>query len=468
MIRLLPLLLVSMIILPTGYSKNNVDDVSEKKLFDITQNDALKKKSLNNLYNEDAKHRMQVLEATGSFPPYPNYLGVRGKKIYGGSCQAYITKTILSAIEPHIDYETSALTLLKVPLDKQKDKIIKITKRAEFGDGQPSISVKTLQELEKSAKITLNPDILPKQAFLELQKLPIQHQDIRTLFEILQDSGKLSEWQDKAILLGFKDLEHFKQIASMPIMLISSNICHSQAVHFFVEEHIHISGGKKYSYNKMRDGALDDQQTSFVFSIPGINFAYSSLDAYELRNNGMAKLSMTNMWKNILSAAMSQKCEYLSIPPIGLGAFLPGNSAEAEKIAELYFETLFELLSDPKYAGSFKEIFYNTGKYNQSCKKVLAKYQDKISCSVQVHSKDAKFLAINLSKAGFPCGLINPSDMDVVLGKHDVGEYYKNGHYAMEEDIAATSTAFIGSAGISGVYKDESRILLAPVEPISK
>ena len=282
----------------------------------------------------------------------------------------------------------------------------------------------------------------------------IKHQDQRNLHTILKNSNHLEQWRKSWQKLGFQSLEHFEMISQLPIMLISSNICHSQKVQFFVEEY-NYSG---YACNKIRNDDLDQAPPSVVISIPGINFKYSPLQPSKLIENGIAELCISNMWENILESAMIQGCKNISIPPIGLGAFLPLDQTDASNIADLYFKTLFKLLSDPKYHGKFDGIFYNAYPFNKQCQKMLMQYKDSIDCPVKVHSKDAKFLATNLSEAGYMCAVVNPSDMDVVLGLHDVGEYYKNGDYAMEEDIASTSTAFIGSTGISDVYKDKNRI----------
>ena len=400
----------------------------------------------------------QIFSRTGYFS---NYKGVFGK-IYGNSSQAHLAKEVIKNLSPKSNWRTTNLTELEVPLDQQENKQIRLTSNKEFGYGNPTISVDTLKKLAKSSRITVNENILPKKAFLKLQEqlslLNIKHQDKRNLYDILIEANLLQDWKLSWQQLGFQSLKHFLAVSKMPIMLISSSICHSQKAHFFVEEY----NQNGLAYNKIRDENLDQKTESVVISTPGINFRYSSLDSKSFRESGVAEICMTNMWENILESAMLQDCKYLSIPPIGLGAFLPKSNSEAKEIADLYFKTLFDLLSKERYKGKFDGIFYNAGLYNNQCKKMLLQYKSKIDCPVEVHSKDAKFLAINLSKNNHMCAVVNPSDMDVVLGLNDVGEYYKTGDYAMEEDIASTSTAFIGSREISGVYEDEHRISNSP------
>ncbi len=406
-----------------------------------------------------------ILNKTGTFS---NFVGPSGQKIgsyydmynnyHTVKNQGYLAKEVIQQLSPKKGWENSKLTTLETKLSEQKNKKIQINSCPELGKGSPSISLSTLQDLANSSKLIVNPNVLPKAAFLKLQHnlkaLAIRHQDPRSLYQILQQSGQLENWRNSWKDLGFKDQDHFNTIAQMPIMLISSSICHSQQVHFLVEEHLHGQEAR----NKVRNENLDGKTPCVVISAPGINFAYSgkSINEKQLIQSGLARMCISNMWENILEASISQGCKYISIPPIGLGAFA---GTDPNTVAEIYFDTLFELLEKKEYEGKFDGIFYNPRpKHFSKCKEVLARHQKKIDCPVNIHLKDSKFLAINLAQADYVCAVVNPSDMDAVLGLNDIGEYYKSGDYAMEEDIVATSTAFIGSAQISGAYNDPNRI----------
>lgn len=167
------------------------------------------------------------------------------------------------------------------------------------------------------------------------------------------------------------------------------------------------------------------------------------------------------MWQGVLHAAQEQNCKVLSLSAIGLGAFLDPTWDESQKkqVAELYYGELLKLLSQPEYQGKFDAIYVNP--VFPFAKNALQEAQERSPQAAPIihpFDGDVKFLAIEFAKNDIRCALLNPSDPDVMWGTNDVGEYYKKGHYAGEEDIGATSTAALGSAGISDVYRNEAKI----------
>jgi hypothetical protein len=195
-----------------------------------------------------------------------------------------------------------------------------------------------------------------------------------------------------------------------------------------------------------------------------MNFSYGGAKAIEYLENGQASELIDAMWLSILTAAANQGCRHLVFPAIGLGAFLPPDWPEANKskVAALYYQSLMQQLAKPELSGKFDSIHINP--VFNFARKALAAAKQKatpaLSAKVHDFSGDVKFLAVELAKRGIKCGLLNPSDSDVIWGKYDIGEYYKNpkGDYVGEEDLASTSTASLGSVGMCDVYTNPAKM----------
>ncbi len=409
-----------------------------------------------------------MIQGVGGFAEYK---GINNKIIYGNSAiQGVLAKQMLSQLDPKDGWEKSPITELKTPLHQQTGSIVISSKSFEsaFGDGECRISKEELKRLSDTAKIVTNSKMITPELFLKIQNElidKINPQEKRTLSDIIPEQDK-DKWLKDYKNLGYNSKEELEQILNTPLILLSSNICHSQEVHFFVEQQLSEDTPPK-ALNKLRNADLDKETPCVVLSIPGINLAYSGLPITKESDGDLtvgtmsAKQLATNMWESVLSSAISQNCRNLAMPAIGLGEFAGGYGDEMSKI---YFSSLFELLKSEKYSGKFDNVLFNPIQYGQNFQDELKKHQDalqKSNCNVQAVSCDVKMLAVEFAKKQQKCALLNPSDMDVVLGKYDVGEYYKSGHYVGEEDIAATSTAAIGSTGISNVYRDPNRITSA-------
>lgn len=422
---------------------------------------------------------LTIVESIGAFAAYK---GLDGQEIYGNQLQAVLAKQMLKQLSPKKGWESSPVTELEIPLSEQTDDGI-ITVGPEsylpggltadrfkqaFGENKCTISKHKLKELADTARIVTNSSMVTPELFLMIQQNFIPHiksQERRTLQEIINEHQELASLSLNPSLLGYSSQEDLNKVLNMPLTILGSNICHSQELHFFVEQRLEQQNGKQYAFNKLREGNLDDKTPCVLLSIPGINLRYGGLPV-DLKTDGditlngsvSAKQLAHNMWGSVLNSALLQKCNNIVMPAIGLGAFA-GNHPET--IAKIYFEELFKLLQDPRYKNQFNVLF-NPIQYKNLFNNTLQKYQNKIQengCYIQAIDCDTKMLAIEFAKKGHKCALLNPSDMDVVLGKYDVGEYYKKGHYVGEEDLAATSTAAVGSQGISDCYTNPSKII---------
>jgi len=143
-----------------------------------------------------------------------------------------------------------------------------------------------------------------------------------------------------------------------------------------------------------------------------------------------------------------------SFLPIGLGAFLP--RLESSSVKSIYHEAQFELLAEKNY--NFKYYFLNPGPGRKEAEEILGNYE--FLTEVVLHTKNGKFLASELARAGYRTCCLNPSDC-IAMISGCMGYWWEVGkasRYVGEEDIVATSTLVLATKGISTAY-DSARVL---------
>lgn len=140
-----------------------------------------------------------------------------------------------------------------------------------------------------------------------------------------------------------------------------------------------------------------------------------------------------------------------SFLPIGLGAFLP--RVECSSVKSIYHQAQFELLEENDYG--FVYYFLNPGPGRKEAEELLGKYT--FNTEVVLHTKNGKFLATELARAGFRTCCLNPSDC-IAMMSGMMGYWWevgKGSRYVGEEDIVATSTLVLAARGISTVYESD-------------
>ncbi len=397
---------------------------------------------------------------------FSQYRGMDGKLIYGThQRQAFLAKQLLAQLLPEDGWESSAVTTLKYPLAALAAQELKIhavdaDTAAAFGPGCVTISTPTLKKLADSARITTNTTLLPPALFLEIQhrlRDKINMQEKRTLKEIL--GHQYESWATRFAELGFSSRADFDRSSNIPLNTLALNVCHSQELHFFVEQHLTADGK---ALNSLRNQNLNGLTPSVLLSTPGMNFAYGGHKAIEYLSNGSAKIFISNMWETVLKSAEIQGCRHLAFSAIGLGAFLPGTWSTEQKaqVTQIYYQSLMEQLAKPKFHGKFDSIHINPvfDFAKRKLEEAKSAAHPAIGSLVHQFAGDVKFFAVECAKNDIKCGLLNPSDPDVMWGKYDIGEYYKTGDYVGEEDLAATSTASLGSVGLCDVYTNRTKI----------
>lgn len=395
---------------------------------------------------------------------------------------AIIMDVIRQQIEVAGNYK-AAITKLKKPISTQcrlltfsalhMDEIY----RRYWGEGTSFLPARILAKQADDARIITNPSLIPPRCYFEIINTPQvyneirNHQEQRTLKKVLIKANLYNHWKTHYSKLGFNSTEDFNKVANLPMLMLASQVCHVQDVHFFIEQETGLlNTGAEFGFEKIRNGNLAEFVPTTLLSIPCINFSYgeASVTARNMLQNhhGMVEIRrlLYGIWQNAFEATIAKGCTSMSIAAIGLGEFIKGlPSYKRNKIAELYFATFFKVLnSNSRYKHKIKHIFYNTGPYSGFFIKELSKYSidnDPNACYVENFKGDSKLLAVELGKAGEKCAFINPSDADVIWAKNDIGEYYKHNPWALEESIAVTSTAFAGSCCISDVYQNREKIM---------
>lgn len=417
----------------------------------------------------------EVNQIALSIGKFSAYRGVDQSYIYGNACQAFLSKQMLMQLNPTPRWLVDSVTALSSPLSEQSlEERVVITTNAgcavsvisglpgfvddlasrAFGDATCFVSKRKLQQLALSTKLFAAHDNyrLLHKLFGQKFYANIEPQEKRSMQSIAGES--ISDLQIKVQQQSqFLQEAEFAAATEMPLNVYATKICHAQEVLFFVEQQVE----HEFALNKIRSGDLDNEMPVVLLSIPGLNFAYGFRDAASrnavLADDGaQAKLLLCDMWRAVLKAAVGMQVEVLVIPPIGLGAFLPGSWSNQQKasVAGYYFAALSMVLNEYQEQNKLtylRHIFYHPLFYKDELRDSCSQHID--SGLLNVFERDVKFFAIELAKAGYRAALVNPSDSDVIWGKYDVGEYYKDGHYVGEEDLAATSTAALGSIGIT-------------------
>jgi hypothetical protein len=332
----------------------------------------------------------------------------------------------------------SNLTKLVTPLAERTDVDTKIsidtTGKDKFitqGFGECrscQISIGKLQEFSGSAKIVTDPDLITPDQFIADQKK----------YETEIDAGIDTEKMSKEML---------KQ---------AMGVCHSQQCMFFVEEH---KGKDGKACNTLRTGNLSGATPIVMLSAAGINFSETGRDKLNAKQLKKTEKLINSMWKAVLAAAVAQGTEYICMPAIGMGAFLPTNHPHKNTIAMMYFEQLCQAMRELNLESKFKQIYFNPATYGAQLNTVLAKNPD-LKKTIQNFASDVVLQAVNLSKDGTLCSLLNPSAAHVLWGRSDIGNHYKTLGYVAEEFMAAVSTAFVGSRFVSpAAWTDRRKVL---------
>ena len=418
--------------------------------------------------------RKKIKDVAKSIGNFSIYMGVDQSDIYGNACQAFLSKQMLAQLNPTQEWLDDHVTTLCFPLSEQdlEERVVITTNVSNavpvtsgfpgfnnnlasrvFGNATCFVSKSKLQQLASSSRL------FGQEKYLLLYRLfgnqfyaNIQEQEKRSMRQIAGES--ISDFKTRVQRQSqFLQEAEFAAATEMPLNVYATKICHAQEVLFFVEQQVE----HEFALNKIRSGDLDNEMPVVLLSIPGLNFAYGFRDAASrnavLADDGaQAKLLLCDMWRAVLKAAVGMQVEVLVIPPIGLGAFLPGSWSNQQKasVAGYYFAALSMVLNEYQEQNKLtylRHIFYHPLFYKDELRDSCSQHID--SGLLNVFERDVKFFAIELAKAGYRAALVNPSDSDVIWGKYDVGEYYKDGHYVGEEDLAATSTAALGSIGIT-------------------
>eukprot|EP00668_Euglena_longa_P000955 GGOE01001146.1.p1 GENE.GGOE01001146.1~~GGOE01001146.1.p1 ORF type:complete len:763 (+),score=144.16 GGOE01001146.1:330-2291(+) len=170
------------------------------------------------------------------------------------------------------------------------------------------------------------------------------------------------------------------------------------------------------------------------------------------------KARLKDMYDMLFLRCKEAGVTHPSFLPIGLGAFLP--RIESSEVKRIYHEAQFELLSEKDY--KFQFYFLNPGPGRKEAEEILGKYD--FQTEVVLHTKNGKFLASELARAGYRTCCLNPSDC-IAMMSGCMGYWWEVGkasRYVGEEDIVATSTFVLASKGISTAY-NSARI--APYVP---
>eukprot|EP01059_Diplonema_ambulator_P005417 TRINITY_DN15151_c2_g1_i1.p1 TRINITY_DN15151_c2_g1~~TRINITY_DN15151_c2_g1_i1.p1 ORF type:complete len:552 (+),score=75.89 TRINITY_DN15151_c2_g1_i1:57-1712(+) len=260
---------------------------------------------------------------------------------------------------------------------------------------------------------------------------------------------------------GFTTSEDARRTLSMSLTELSTEVCISQKGYFF-------TSGARPHHNIISPKPA--HPITFL-SAPGIDFCCRQPAKREARKYFTDETDsgkwvafqpggreaflerVTGLYRVIFEAAKGQGVKSMSMLPLGLGVFLHSLAdGLRSEIISLYYKAQFSLLKED---WGFANYYINAQCHAATAKSTLEEMPPSppMHCNIIFHTKDAKFLAVELSHAG-PTAFLNPSDSQAVL-QGMLGLYWEHGrswNYVGEEDWAATGTGVLASFGVCGRY----------------
>jgi len=178
------------------------------------------------------------------------------------------------------------------------------------------------------------------------------------------------------------------------------------------------------------------------------------------------KARVKTTYNMIFQSCTDHGVTHVSLIPMGLGVFLPRIQADDVKL--MYFDAQLELLAENDYG--FHTVFINPGPAKRQVETLLRHNRYKFSCNVMIHTKNGKYLAQQLVRAGYQAAGLNPSDCIAVL-QGRMGYWWEVGRgsrYVGEEDIGATSTAPLMQYNATDVFASDRVLQHLPPRPARK
>eukprot|EP00756_Hemistasia_phaeocysticola_P056865 Hpha_TRINITY_DN3350_c0_g1::TRINITY_DN3350_c0_g1_i2::g.172369::m.172369 len=297
----------------------------------------------------------------------------------------------------------------------------------------------------------------------------------------------LDNVQKNARDYGFESKSAAQQACSLSLVELATQVCLSQRGYFFVDGR---NGNQNQIVSRPPEPVVFLSATGIDFNTPSTTILEAtkyfrrpkgnetdSLPAYKgwrgFQDGAEERLveRVKQLYLTIFMSAQEHRVRNPSMLAMGLGAFLLNiHPADRQKVREAYFRAQFELLAQKDWG--FEIYYLNAADHNQTAREVLESgVRDGhfnspregrfLRCTVVIHSRDAKFLAVELSKSRMGAAVINPSDcaglMQGIVGNH--WETGRSGYYGGEEDWAATGTGLLAHCGVSDTIRNIGRCI---------
>lgn len=339
-----------------------------------------------------------------------------------------------------------------------------------FGHGRARASVRRLKKCSQSAQIVTDPQLMPPRLFHYLVEQFGQSLDMRKTVQETVGRAGWHKMRAEHADWGFLSERGFDRATQNPLILAACGVCHSQEAVFFVEAD---PSSSEHAFNKLRQGDLSHETPAVMLSVPGIDFRKwrggglgVDIDRKSGRirvNKRFVKIFVESAWKTFLASAVAQNVRHICLMSLGLGGFLPYPGSHndplprsiCDQIAEIYFGTLCEVLELPVFRGKFDGLYLNPNRYPHVLRKVLSHHR---GTPLEFFDGDVMLQAVEFSKAGIRCGVLNPSAAHVLYGQADIGNHYKVYGNLAEELLASVSSAFVGSRFMCDVYTNPAKI----------
>lgn len=181
-----------------------------------------------------------------------------------------------------------------------------------------------------------------------------------------------------------------------------------------------IEGGRKLYVEALNSVRQRYPSLDVIYTPPVANLTGEEQQAY-----------IEGFFQNIFDAAVKNKCTHLVMPAAGLGAFKGDPTA--------YFRALFKIAKQYPQLN----IIYNPLQYSKLFQEKMWPEDPE---NIVMTDRDVIYLAEEMRKDGVRVALLNPSDVEVMYGIREPGQYWADGDilmgtHALEEDIGVKTTA---------------------------
>ena len=297
--------------------------------------------------------------------------------------------------------------------------------------------------------------------------------------------GFLESVMREPMSFGFRSVHQLHDTLSQSLVELQTDVCVSIEGYYFVQGKSVADPACGMPTDLTNDLCAPTPQPVVMLFASGIDFATPESACVELKKyfvdtragadtdlgtrfKGFVKggqemmyARIKEVYQTVFTLAKQNCVNNPCVVPLGLArSLLNINAEDHDAVIALYFRAQFELLA--RECWGFETYWLNAGDNRSAAESMLNRVtlSHPLRCSLVLHNRDSKCLAVELAKKGMVAATVVPAGCpSLLLGL--VGNRWEHGRaaqYSSEEDTAATSTAVLAGCGANNVFVDPGRM----------